>query len=108
MVAVRGGNLIAAGGIVPHWPGRGEAWALVSSTAEPRDLAPAIRLARAWLDQRQRNPMFNRLEAYVRNGAPWRASFMRGLGFEPEGLLTAWGPDGSDFAIYARVVGGLH
>lgn len=103
VACLRGGYLVAAGGLIPHWPGRAEAWALVSVNSSPRDVTAAVRLARRWLDDRQRNPMFRRIECFVRSAAAWRRSFMHGLGFEFETDLTGWGPDGSDFAIFARV-----
>ena len=103
VLAIRDGYFIACGGLVPHWSGRAEAWALISANAAQRDLVAAARLCRDWLDKRQRNPVFRRVECYVQRDAPWRRSFMRALGFEPEGCLRGWGPDGSDFNVYARI-----
>src|SRR5882672_8679542 len=57
VAVIRDGYLIGAGGLVLHWLGRAEAWALVSANADARDVTAAVRLARGWLDYRQRNPI---------------------------------------------------
>jgi hypothetical protein len=103
VAVLQGGYFVACGGLVLHWLGRAEAWALVSGGVDRRQIASAARLCRRWLDYRQRNPIFRRIECYVREAAEWRGSFMHALGFDYEATLEAWGPDGSDFAIYARV-----
>lgn len=98
------GHVLACGGLVPLWAGRAEAWLMVSHEATARDLVPALRHARQVLDKRQRDPFFRRIEINVRWDAPWRASFAAALGFRLEAIMTGWGPDGADYALYARVV----
>ncbi|HEV2186382.1 MAG TPA: hypothetical protein VGR70_04200 [Stellaceae bacterium] len=97
------GHVLAAGGLVPLWAGRAEAWLLVSRYASPRDLVPALRHARDVLDKRQRDPFFRRIEINVRWEAPWRESFVSALGFELEAIMDSWGPDGADYGLYARI-----
>lgn len=100
------GHVLAAGGLVPIWPGRAVAWLLVGREARPRDLVPALRHARAVMDKRQRDPMFRRIEAFVRADAPWRESFVKALGMTDEQqLLGQHGPDGADYFLCARIAG---
>jgi len=97
------GDLIGAGGLICHWPGRAEAWLLVSRNARPREIAAGLALARDTIDKRQRDPTFRRIEAFVRDDALWRVAFMEALGFHHEaGPLIAWGPDATDFHLYVR------
>lgn len=98
-----GGAVIGAGGLVPHWRGRAEGWWLTGQCARPRHLVHAARLARAFLDDRQRDPAFRRIEIFIRAGEPWASSFARALGFTCEGRLQAWDPAGRDMCIFARV-----
>ncbi len=97
------GRVIGAGGLVPVWTGRATCWLLVSREARARDIVAGLRRARQWLDKRQRDPFFRRIEAEVRWDAPWRASFMAALGFALEGRMRRWDPLGRDYGLYARV-----
>ncbi len=103
MGALQNGEVLGAGGLVPHWPGRAEAWLLVSREASRRQIVGGLRLARQWLDRCQALPMFRRIEIYVRTAAPWRASFAAALGFNREADLEAWGPNGEAFTLYSRI-----
>jgi hypothetical protein len=97
------GELVGMGGLVPYWHGHAEAWLAVRRSIGARQLVPALRVGRQWLDGRQALPAFRRLQAYIRCSEPWCESFARAMGFELEGVLRAWGPDGSDHALYGRV-----
>lgn len=103
VAAIEGGEVLGAGGLIPHWPGRAEAWLLVSRAASRRQVVAGMRLARQWLDRRQQFPLFRRLEIYIRTEAPWRQSFAAALGFRREANLEAWGPDGEAFTLYSRI-----
>lgn len=97
------GRVLAAGGLVPLWAGRAEAWLMVSRFATPRDLVPALRHAKSVMDKRQRDPFFARIEIHVRWDAPWRESFAAALGFTLEAHLRCWGPGQTDFGLYSRI-----
>jgi hypothetical protein len=98
-----GGDLIGGGGLVQMWPGRAEAWQLTSRFARPRQLVAAAHFAARQMDERQRDPAFRRIEAFVRVGSTWALSFIAALGFVREGLLDAWDPAGRAVWICARV-----
>jgi len=98
------GRVLAVGGIIRHWPGRGEAWLLKSVAATRRDLVLTCRAMQGILAEVQREPEWRRIEMQVLASEPWRQSFAATLGFTAEGLMRAWDPDGRDFWLYARVV----
>lgn len=100
-----GPDLVAGGGLVPMWPGRAEAWALVSRFARKRQLVKAVQLAAQTVAARQRDPSFRRIEMFVRCDPSWCRSFIAGLGFVREGLLKAWDPAGRDVWMCARIGG---
>ena len=96
---------LAAGGLIPIWPGNAEAWLFVAQHCTRRQLVPALRIAARLLDDRQATDSirFRRVQMFVRWAAPWRVSFAAALGFECEGRLKSWAPDGADYALYARI-----
>lgn len=100
---IDGGELVGAGGLVPHWPGRAEGWWLTGKCARPRQLVKAVHLAREFLNARQRDPAFRRIEMFVRGEERWALTFAEALGFSLEGVLKAWDPMGRDMLLCARV-----
>lgn len=97
-----GDVVLCAGGIVPHWHGRAETWFIATKHARPRHVVAALRACRAYLDVIQCVPEYRRVEAWVRSGQSW-SRFPRTLGMEPEGYAEAWGPDGEDYRLWARI-----
>ena len=100
------GRVMVAAGLVPHWPGRAEAWATVSRFAGRRHQVMAWRRCLAAIETAQRNPDFRRIEMNVQHSAPWRRRFADLLGFDLEGRMRKWHPSGQDFCLYARVAEG--
>ena len=102
--ALDGGYLLGAGGLVPLWHGRAEAWMQVTHLAERRHLAWATRAIAEFFAKRQRDPAFARIEIYIRADAPWRESFAGALGVtEAHGPMRRWDVLGRDYFLYARV-----
>ena len=104
-IALRGGHVLGAGGIVPWWPGRAEAWLVTTVFARPRDIAHGLEVARDFLAEAQRQPEFQRIEAWLRAGPD--VAMGRALGLAREGRARAWWPGGDDAVLYARVRDGL-
>ena len=100
---LKGADVLAAAGLILRCIGRAEAWLLVSKEARMRDLVPAVRTARRMMDDRQRRPMFRRIECHVREAAPWRKTFMAALGFTLEGVHPAWDELGRTYCSYGRI-----
>ena len=97
--AIDNGRALAIAGIMPKWEGVGMAWAWMS-----RDW---LRHAREITDEVIRGL---EVSEYPRIEMAVRAEFDRGhrwakrLGFEMENpCVKRWGPDGKDYALYARL-----
>lgn len=96
--AVAGDEVIASAGFYPQWDGRAIVWALVSANAGRH----FVKLHRAVLRSFEIHP-FRRVETCVLAGFAEGCRWAEMLGFEREGFMRAYAPDGSDFHLYARV-----
>jgi hypothetical protein len=97
--AMKDGKVVACGGLSEYWPGRAEAWALISSDVKS-DFFAVTKLTQRVLD----GCKIRRIEAAVdvnfKKGHRW----IKLLGFKKEAdCLEAYLPDGKDCALYARV-----
>lgn len=93
---------IGCAGIRPLWRGVGEAWAYLSPAALARPIA-LTRAAKRGLEAALSDGGMWRVQCVVRRGHVAAHEWAAFLGFEVEGLMTAYGPDGEDFFMYARV-----
>lgn len=93
--------VVALFGAIEFQPGIGTAWALLCDDMGSRRLLRLTRtihdLARDHLEQ-----FFRRVEFVVEAGYVEGAKWAEMLGFELEGYMHHFGPDGSDFLLYAR------
>jgi RimJ/RimL family protein N-acetyltransferase len=92
------GDVIAFAGIEPQWQNRAVAFALLSESAGAH--FPAIH--RAVLRFLNWAP-YRRIEATVDVGFTQGHRWIKMLGFEVEGYMRAYRPDGADMLLYARV-----
>jgi hypothetical protein len=99
---IKDGHLVLSAGVWELWSGVGEAWLLPSAQLLARPRGP-VRIVRQYLDDIALKEGFERVQATT------HADFKRGhrwltwLGFELEGVLRKFGPDGSDHNIYSRI-----
>jgi hypothetical protein len=91
-------KVVAMGGIAPIWPGRGMAWMWMSDVSG-RHMVKIHREVEKFLIK---SP-FRRVEATVDIGFEPGVRWMKMLGFELEGYLRAYKPDGGDMLMFARV-----
>tara|TARA_R110001632_G_scaffold5260_1_gene21444 strand:+ start:102 stop:542 length:441 start_codon:yes stop_codon:yes gene_type:complete len=96
------GYVIASAGIKPLWPGVGEAW-IVASDNMPKKKLSVIKLIRENFDRMIQDNNFVRVQAGVRYDWPEAKRFAEFLGFEHEGIMKKYGPDGQDYYRMARV-----
>ena len=96
------GNLIVSGGIVPIFEGLGEAWLEPSDKITDYKLR-MIKTLRHHIDKITEEDGLRRLQAAVRADFPEAVRFIEFMGFKREGLMEAYGPDGSDYFLYARI-----
>lgn len=98
-----GGRVMAVGGLLPLWPGRGLAWLMLSPHAAPAHKVRAMRQIRRRLFEAQAGPAWRRVEMYVRQSEPWADRLARYLDMRLEGTMAAFDPLGRDHKLFARV-----
>lgn len=97
--ALHEGRVLGVAGLGVHWEGRAEAWCLLAREV-PTRLWPAIhRAALRGIEAAG----FRRVEATAKQGFEPAGKWLRMLGFVPEGVMPAYGPDGADHMRWARV-----
>ena len=96
------GEVVAVGGVVILWSGVGEAWAVTSSLAE-KYFVGFHRATIKNLGRIIRKHRLHRLQATVHERHEKSLDWVKRLGFEREGVLQAYGPDGGNYFMYARL-----
>lgn len=91
-------RILAIAGVEPQWENRAIAFALISGSAGPyfRAIHSAVH------DFLNRTP-YRRIEATVDVGFEQGHRWIKMLGFEIEGYMRAYRPDGADMLLYARI-----
>ena len=92
------GKILAIAGVEPQWENRAIAFALISGAAGPYFWA----IHSAVRDFLVRTP-YRRIEATVDVGFKEGHRWIKMLGFELEGYMKAYRPDGADMLLYARI-----
>lgn len=95
---VDGDEVIVCSGVVNMWENRAQAWALISAGAG-QHFVRIFRAMRSFLDLQDTR----RIEATVDANFMQGHRLMRMLGFEYEGMMHAYLPDGRDCCLYGRV-----
>ncbi len=96
------GCALACIGIVPKWPGVACCWGLFSGAALGHPAALS-RFARGGIEAAEIQLSLRRLETTAPHAHTTAHRWLRHLGFEKEGVARAYGLDGSDHILYARV-----
>lgn len=93
-----GGRVVACGGLCIQWEGRGVAWAIISEGA------PLVAVTKSVIHVLGLPGIPRRVECFVdvsfQEGIRWAEM----LGFQREGLMRAFSPDGRDHVLFSRVV----
>lgn len=92
------GRPVACGGIAEQWPGRAEAWTLLSDEALLM-FRHVHRVARGAIANAPWSRVEMKVDAQHDAGVRWA----RRLGFECEGLMRKYTTDGRDIFLFARV-----
>lgn len=98
------GQIVACMGVALFWSGTGEVWAVTSGLVETLRLA-FYRMSKqgiAALQDQAGGLRLRRVQATVPVWHQRSRLWVEALGFQPEGTLRLYGPDGSDFIMYAR------
>lgn len=89
---------IISAGIIHQWHNRAVAWALVSEKAG-KNFVSIHKATNKFLKLCD----VKRIETFVDDGFTQGYRWMKMLGFEYEGLMRAYSPEGRDCLLYARV-----
>lgn len=92
------GQIMGVAGLLPQWENRAIAWAVLSKHAGSH----FTHIHKAVYKYLVHAP-FCRIEAHVDVGFENGVRWMKMLGFEMEGYLKAFRPDGADMLLFARI-----
>lgn len=95
---IHGLDVVICAGVYLDIPQRGIAWALLSEKACAHMVSCTRAVARFLAEYKVR-----RIQTYVETSFAQGHRWAGVLGFAREGTLKAWGPNGEDYDIYARV-----
>lgn len=93
-----GDEVLLAGGALPMWENRAQIWSLLSRDAY-RHMTGIHRVALRFLSTRLERRLEATCHAGFRPGRHW----LQMLGFQYEGTLRGYTPDGFDHDLFARV-----
>lgn len=96
------GRIVFFGGLTLLWPGVAEAWSVMSDLVEEYPLA-VVRECRRRIDEAFETQGLRRVQAIIADDNQRALKMMRLAGFEVEGLLRAYAPDGKDCFILGRL-----
>ena len=93
---------IAAGGVHHLWDNVAEGWVIGSKLIwkYPITFGRAIKIRTDYLAT---NNNIKRIQTAVKSDCSKAIRFAEWLGFKREGLMKKYGPDGSDYYLYAKV-----
>ena len=92
------GKIVGIGGLIDRWEGRAEALLLKAKSVSLRDLVEIRRFALNLID----TSPHRRVEATI-SVDDSRLDWIKSLGFKQEGYMEAFGIDGKDHVLYAKV-----
>lgn len=98
-------ELIGCGGVQELWPGVGNAWLVLvpGRLKGPARLRHGVRTMRALLEAAMVERGMWRIQAACHADWEMACNLADVLGGEKEGLMRQYGPDGTDFWLYAWV-----
>lgn len=92
------GEVLACAGILPQWPGRAIAWALMGAGAG-RQFTAIHKATKRFLEQQPTK----RIETWVLSGFQQGHRWIQMLGFRWEGRMESFTPAGEAGDLYARI-----
>jgi hypothetical protein len=95
-----GDRVVACCGIAALWPGRSQAWALISATIGPAGMVQLTRAVKKEMEKRS-----DRIEFVVSAGFTQGQRWAEILGFtlETPSPMRKWFPEGGDAYLYSKV-----
>ena len=97
------GKIIGTGGVVILWESVGEGWIILTKDVNEYK-TEAILCIRKLMNQAIKELKLRRLQMIARTDFPKAQKLAKTLGFQCEGCMKNYLPDGSDCFLYARVI----
>ena len=97
------GKPIAAGGVFHLWDGVAEGWVLATKEIYKYPIFCAKHIKKRTEILLEANNI-RRLQTSVKADCEVALRFAKWLGLKEEGLMKSYGPDGSDFIRFARII----
>ena len=94
---------IAAGGVFHLWDGVAEGWVLATKDIYKYPIFCAKHIKQRTEIILKANKI-KRIQTSVKADCDVALRFAKWLGFKKEGLMESYGPDGSDFVRFARIM----
>jgi hypothetical protein len=98
-----GGAVFACSGVIPYWYGRCQVWAIISREIGKARMLWLTRQAFTFLDRLQQDERYRRVEAVANASNPASVRWCEMLGFEKEGYMECYDPEGNDHIAYVRL-----
>lgn len=95
-------GIIGSGGVDLIMPGVGEAWTVLGKIFYKYRFS-AHKVVLQSLKDAERQYNLRRIQASCVKGFEKAEKWLKALGFEYEGVMRKFGPDGNDFLRYARI-----
>ena len=95
-------RILFCGGCFPVWSGRATAWFILDQNFDRFDLLWMVKRVRSFLENSMPDTV-RRIDATAREDFPPASRMLEMLGFESEGLMKKYGPDGASHYMYARL-----
>jgi hypothetical protein len=102
--AMDGEKVLGCAGFAPQWEGRVIGWAVFGREIPRRAWPRILRKIRREMHNSLADHGRHRLEITVPRGFDAGCRLAHLLGFEVEGLMKEYGPDGGDHFLYAQVI----
>ncbi len=97
-----GDNILAIVGVAPMWKGVGQVWTALTPESRERGVALTRGVLR-FLDMLHAERGYWRVQATAEQADSAAQHWILQLGFDFEGTMEAYGPDGKTHDLYARV-----
>jgi RimJ/RimL family protein N-acetyltransferase len=98
-------DILAVGGVHTLWEGVGECWIMLSKSGRKKPFTVA-KYTFVLFDNMISQENIIRLQASIASTDDKALKFAKWLGFEFEGIMRKYGPDGDDYYRVARITNG--
>ncbi len=97
--------IVGVGGMIILWDGVGEVWLMLTADCKKYGIfgIVAFEALRKKVDELIEEHKMRRVQATIRTDFPKAKKMIKALGFELEGIMRAYAPDGADVELYARL-----